>query len=101
MLPYSPLHHLLMRECPFPVIATSGNRSDEPIAIDNGEARERLAGIADFFLMHDRPVARPCDDSVVRLSRGREMVLRRARGYAPLPLLVPKPLPPVLALGPT
>ena len=99
MLPYSPLHHLLMRECPFPVIATSGNRSDEPIAIDNGEARERLAGIADFFLMHNRPVARPCDDSVVRLSRGREMVLRRARGYAPLPLLVPKPLPPVLAVG--
>ncbi len=99
MLPYSPLHHLLMSECNFPIIATSGNRSDEPIAIDNEEARKRLGGIADVFLMHDRPIARPCDDSVVRLARGRESVLRRARGYAPLPVRVRNELPPVLAVG--
>ena len=72
MLPYSPLHHLLMREFPFPIVATSGNRSDEPIAIDNDEALQRLSGIADLFLLHDRPIARPCDDSVVRVTRGRE-----------------------------
>jgi hydrogenase maturation protein HypF len=99
MLPYSPLHHLLMRANPFPLVATSGNLSDEPIATGNDEARERLGGIADIFLTHDRPVARPCDDSVVRLSRGREMVLRRARGYAPLPVRVSRRLPPVLAVG--
>jgi hydrogenase maturation protein HypF len=99
MLPYSPLHHLLMRECPFPVVATSGNLSDEPIATDNDEARARLGGVADVFLMHDRPVARPVDDSVVRVVRGRESVVRRARGYAPLPVRVGKALPPVLAVG--
>jgi hydrogenase maturation protein HypF len=99
MLPYSPLHHLLMRECPFPLVATSGNLSDEPIATDNAEARERLGGIADAFLMHDRPVARPCDDSVARVTRGRESVIRRARGYAPLPVRVDRELPPVLAVG--
>ena len=99
MLPYSPLHHLLMRAFPFPLVATSGNASDEPIAIDNEEARRRLGGIADAFLMHDRPVARPCDDSVVRVARGRENVMRRARGYAPLPVRVERELPPVLAVG--
>lgn len=99
MLPYSPLHHLVMEKNPFPLVATSGNRSDEPIATGNTEALERLCGIADGFLLHDRPIARPCDDSVVRLSRGRELVLRRARGYAPLPVRVPQPLPPVLAVG--
>ena len=99
MLPYSPLHHLLMTECAFPIVATSGNRSDEPIAIDNQEAKGRLGDIADLFLMHDRPIARPCDDSVVRLARGRESVLRRARGYAPLPVRVAEALPPVLAVG--
>ena len=99
MLPYSPLHHLLMGEFPRPVVATSGNRSDEPIATGNDEARRRLGEIADFFLMHNRPIARPCDDSVVRLSRGRESLLRRARGYAPLPVPVTSPLPPVLAAG--
>jgi hydrogenase maturation protein HypF len=99
MLPYSPLHHLLTRECPFPLVATSGNLSDEPIAIDNEEARQRLGGVADAFLMHDRPVARPCDDSVVRVTRGRENVIRRARGYAPLPVRVDRELPAVLAVG--
>lgn len=99
MLPYSPLHHLLMAAFPFPAVATSGNRSDEPIAISNQEARERLGGIADVFLMHDRPIARPCDDSVVLWLRGRESVLRRARGYAPMPVRVRKELPPILAVG--
>lgn len=99
MLPYSPLHHLLMQACPFPLIATSGNRSDEPIAIANDEAALRLKGIADHFLMHNRPIVRACDDSVVRLTRGRAGILRRARGYAPLGIHVGKPLPPVLAVG--
>jgi hydrogenase maturation protein HypF len=99
MLPYSPLHHLLMRECPFPVIATSGNRSDEPIATGNDEAQARLGRIAEVFLMHDRPIARPCDDSVVRVTRGRESVIRRARGYAPLPVRASRDLPSVLAVG--
>jgi len=99
MLPYSPLHHLLMKAYPFPIVATSGNRSDEPIAIDNQEARQRLGGIADLFLMHDRGIARPTDDSLVRLARGRESMLRRARGYAPLPVRIHHELPPVLAVG--
>ncbi len=99
MLPYSPLHHLLMREYPHPIVATSGNRSDEPIAVENGEARERLGGIADLFVMHDRPIARHSDDSVVRVARERESVLRRARGYAPLPVRAPRELPAVLAVG--
>src|SRR5262250_6285 len=60
MLPYSPLHHLLMRQFPFPIVATSGNRADEPIAIENDEACERLKGIADIFVLHNRPIARPC-----------------------------------------
>ena len=86
MLPYTPLHHLLMREAGFPVIATSGNVSDEPLCTDEVEAVGRLRGIADAFLVHDRPIARPIDDSVVRVVAGRPMLLRRARGYAPLPL---------------
>ena len=99
MLPYSPLHHLLMEECRFPLIATSGNRSDEPIAIANAEATVRLKGIADHFLMHNRPIVRACDDSVVRLTRGRAGILRRARGFAPLGIHVSRTLPPVLAVG--
>jgi hydrogenase maturation protein HypF len=88
MLPYTPLHHLMLREIGAPVVATSGNLSDEPICIDETEARERLAGIADGFLVHDRPIVRHVDDSIVRVVAGREMVLRRARGYAPLPVTV-------------
>jgi hydrogenase maturation protein HypF len=99
MLPYSPLHHLLMEECRFPLIATSGNRSDEPIAISNEEATVRLKDIADHFLMHNRPIVRACDDSVVRLTHGRAGILRRARGYAPLGIRVAQELPPVLAVG--
>src|SRR5579862_5239120 len=99
MLPYSPLHHLLMQAFPFPLIATSGNRSDEPIAIANDEAVSRLKDIADHFLMHNRPIIRACDDSVVRMTRGRAGILRRARGYAPLGIRVAHAVPPVLAVG--
>jgi len=88
MLPYTPLHHLLTRELGFPIVATSGNLSDEPICIDEREAVSRLGGIADFFLVHDRRIIRHMDDSIVRIMGGREMVLRRARGYAPLPIIV-------------
>ena len=99
MLPYSPLHHLLMRECGFPIVATSGNLSDEPMAISNEEARTRLGQIADLFVMHDRSIVRPCDDSVARVVRGRESVMRRARGFAPSPVYVGCDLPRVLAVG--
>ena len=88
MLPSNPLHHLLMAELGFPVVATSGNLSDEPICTDEREALERLGGIADVFLVHNRPIVRHVDDSIVRVMLGREMVLRRARGYAPLPVLI-------------
>jgi hydrogenase maturation protein HypF len=86
ILPYTPLHHLLMRELGFPVVATSGNLSDEPICTDEREALERLGGIADVFLVHNRPIVRHVDDSIVRVLLDRELVLRRARGYAPLPI---------------
>ena len=99
MLPYSPLHLLLLGECDFPVVATSGNLSDEPIAIENDEAHKRIGFIADAFLEHDRPIARPCDDSVVRVSRSGPVVFRRARGYAPLPVRVNSQLRNVLAVG--
>jgi hydrogenase maturation protein HypF len=99
MLPTTPLHHLLLRELACPVVATSGNRSDEPIAIDEREAVERLRGVADRFLVHDRPIARHADDSVVRVLAGEVRVLRRARGYAPMPIHLPRPAAPILALG--
>jgi len=97
MLPYSPLHYLLMRELSFPVVATSGNLSDEPICTDEEEALERLQGIADVFLVHDRPIVRHVDDSIVRVMLDGEMMLRRARGYAPLP--VAQIAPTILSLG--
>jgi len=93
MLPYTPLHHLLMAELGFPVVATSGNLSDEPICTDEHEALERLGGIADVFLVHNRPIVRHVDDSIVRVMLDRELVLRRARGYAPLPIQINTPLP--------
>ncbi len=99
MPPYSPLHHLLLRELEFPVVATSGNLSDEPICIDEHEAVERLDAIADAFLVHDRPIVRHIDDSVARVMLGRELVLRRARGYAPLPIHLQEMLPKILAVG--
>ena len=88
MLPYTPLHLLLMETLQKPIIATSGNISEEPMCIDNYEALERLGGIADFFLMHNRPIIRHVDDSIVRVIMGKEMVMRRARGYAPLPVKI-------------
>lgn len=86
MLPYSPLHHLLLAQLGFPVVATSGNLSDEPICINEREALERLKGIADLFLVHNRPIVRHVDDSIIRIIADRESVMRRARGYAPLPV---------------
>ncbi|MEN8191168.1 MAG: carbamoyltransferase HypF [Bacteroidota bacterium] len=86
MLPYTPIHHLLLNNLDLPIVATSGNISEEPICIDEKEAFEKLTGIADYFLIHNRPIVRQVDDSIVRVVLGREMVLRRARGYAPLPI---------------
>ncbi|MEM9379860.1 MAG: carbamoyltransferase HypF [Planctomycetota bacterium] len=80
----TPLHHLLLGDLGMPVVATSGNERDEPIAIGPSEARARLAEVADAFLVHDRPIVRPIDDSIVRVVAGEPMILRRARGYAPL-----------------
>jgi len=88
MLPYSPLHHILMGQLGFPVVATSGNLSDEPICTNEYEALERLHRIADVYLVHNRPIVRHVDDSIVRVMMGRELVIRRARGYAPLPITV-------------
>jgi hydrogenase maturation protein HypF len=99
MLPTSPLHHLLFAEVDFPLVATSGNVSDEPIAIDDDEALARLGGIADLFLLHDRPIARHVDDSVAWLVNGAPQILRRARGYAPLPVLASRELPCLVATG--
>ena len=99
MLPYTPLHHLLLREFGGPLVATSGNLSDEPICTDDHEALQRLGGIADRFLVHNRPIARHVDDSVVRVVDGEMTMLRRARGYAPLPIQLPREVPPTLAVG--
>jgi hydrogenase maturation protein HypF len=86
MLPYTPLHHLLMDRLKIPVVATSGNLSEEPICINEEDAFNRLRDIADYFLVHNRTIVRHMDDSIVRMISGREMVMRRARGYAPLPV---------------
>lgn len=101
VLAYTPLHHLLLERAGRPLVMTSGNQSEEPIAIGNDEARHRLGGIADAFLLHDREIAARYDDSVVRVSNGAPVFLRRARGYAPLPLGLPVPSPiPLIAVGP-
>jgi hydrogenase maturation protein HypF len=113
MLPYTPLHYLLFAPpaikkhgrqqsqiCPIPpLVMTSGNISEEPIAIDNDEARERLAGLADAFLMHNRPIRTRCDDSVMRTFHGATFPIRRSRGYAPFPVYLPEVSPQVLATG--
>ncbi len=92
MLPYTPLHHLLLADCGRPLVMTSGNRSDEPIAYEDDEARERLGSIADAFLAHDRPIHRRCEDSVVRVA----FPVRRSRGFVPdalpLPVAAARPL---------
>jgi hydrogenase maturation protein HypF len=99
MLPYTPIHHLLMQGLDGPIVATSGNLSDEPICIDEYEALVRLKGIADLFLMHNRPIRRHVDDSIVRVMADREMVMRRTRGYAPLPIYIKQDIPKTLAVG--
>jgi hydrogenase maturation protein HypF len=99
MLACTPLHHLLLREVGFPLVATSGNLSEEPICTEEHDALERLGEIADLFLVHDRPIERHVDDSVARVLRGAPQVLRRARGYAPLPVRLPSEVPPILAVG--
>jgi len=86
MLPYSPLHHLLMEDLDRPLVLTSGNFSDEPICIENDDARQRLSKIADAFLLHDRRIHIRSDDSLARVAQGRKLLLRRSRGYAPAPL---------------
>jgi hydrogenase maturation protein HypF len=101
MLAYTPLHHLLLDEVKRPLVMTSGNGSEEPIATDNADARKRLAGIADAFLLHDREITSRYDDSVVRVAGDTPVFLRRARGYAPLPVDLPFASPrPLVAVGP-
>ncbi|MCJ7629506.1 MAG: carbamoyltransferase HypF, partial [Longimicrobiales bacterium] len=101
MISYTPLHHLLMEETGTPLVMTSGNLSEEPIATGNQEAMERLGGMADGFLLHDREIVAPLDDSVTQVVEDTVLFHRRARGYAPLPLLLPVPSPePLLGVGP-
>lgn len=106
MLAYTALHHLLFlpvpgraRDLPPALVMTSGNLSDEPICTDDDDAQERLGGIADGFLVHDRPIASPCDDSVVRVVAGRVRPIRRSRGYAPVPLALGTDLPASIGVG--
>jgi len=99
MLPYTPLHHLLMRAAALPLVMTSGNLSEEPIVADNGEALEKLAAIADFYLVHNRDIYARCDDSVAMVAAGEVGLLRRARGYAPDPIPLPFGALEVLACG--
>jgi hydrogenase maturation protein HypF len=100
MLPYTPLHHLLLREVAGPIVLTSGNVSDEPIAYQDDDARQRLTGISDAYLTHDRAIHMRTDDSVVRVFRGAELPVRRSRGYAPEPLTLAQPVPrPILGCG--
>ena len=102
MLPYSPLHQLLLADWERPLVMTSGNLSEEPQCIDNGDAGQRLYDLADVWLLHDREIVNRVDDSVVRVMHARPRLLRRARGYAPAPIPLPPGFadaPPVLALG--
>jgi hydrogenase maturation protein HypF len=99
-LPYTPLHHLLLEAVGRPLVMTSGNLTDEPLATDDDDALARLGGLADGFLVHDREIRARYDDSVTRVVAGRESVVRRARGYAPEPMPLPVAAPvPLLAVG--
>ncbi|MBE0479974.1 MAG: carbamoyltransferase HypF [Dehalococcoidia bacterium] len=99
MLPYTPLHHILLRETGLPLVMTSGNLSEEPIARDNDEALRRLHGIADYFLVHNRDIYSRYDDSVATLVLDKPQIVRRARGYAPHPVRLPFQARQVLACG--
>jgi hydrogenase maturation protein HypF len=100
LLAYTPLHHLLLEAAGRPLVMTSGNLSEEPMAAKDAEAVERLAGIADLFLAHDREIENRCDDSVARIVAGRPVVLRRSRGYVPRPITLQRPVRrPILACG--
>jgi hydrogenase maturation protein HypF len=100
MLPYTPLHTLLLEAAAAPLVLTSGNTSDEPIAFDDGDALDRLAGIADAFLVHDRAIRTRVDDSVAKVVRGRALPIRRSRGHVPHAIEMPRESPqPVLACG--
>jgi hydrogenase maturation protein HypF len=99
MLPYTPLHHLLLQETALPLVMTSGNLSEEPIAKDNDEALRRLKGIADYFLVHNRDIYARYDDSVYMVEDGMPQALRRARGYAPDPIFLPFKAKQILACG--
>jgi hydrogenase maturation protein HypF len=99
-LPYTPFHHLLFSSGPFTaLVMTSGNLSEEPIAIANDEAVERLRDLADYFLVHNREIMLRSDDSVVRVVAGRTRQWRRSRGYVPVPVFLHRKVPPVLAVG--
>ena len=99
-LPYTPLHHLLLRRGDFrALVMTSGNLTEEPIAIGNDEAVHRLGSLADSFLVHNREILVRCDDSVCRVAAGRPRQVRRARGYVPVPLLLGDEVPPILGVG--
>jgi len=99
-LPYAPLQHLLFADGRLrALVMTSANLSEEPIAIDNGEARARLGGVADAFLVHDREILQRCDDSVMAMVDGRAQLIRRARGFVPLGVELPFDAPPLLAVG--
>jgi len=99
MLPYTPLHHILLRDTALPLVMTSGNLSEEPIAKDNDEALKRLSGIADFFLIHDRDIYSRYDDSVAMVERGASQLVRRARSYAPYPIHLTFEVKQVLGCG--
>jgi hydrogenase maturation protein HypF len=102
ILPYTPLHHLILKRMNRPIVLTSGNISDEPQCIDNNEVREKLKGIADYFLLHNREIVNRVDDSVVRVVDDKVQIIRRARGYAPAPINLPSGFdrhPPILAMG--
>jgi len=100
MLPYTPLHHMLLEQHFHALVMTSANQVDEPICIENREAIKRLDDIADYFLVHNRDILVRCDDSIATVSCGKRRIIRRSRGFAPIPITLTKSYPPILALGP-